>query len=36
VHWSFIHRHPDLRAAVISAAEDPATNGPADLADGVH
>ena len=29
VHRSFIHRHPDLRAAVIAAAEDPATNGPA-------
>jgi Family of unknown function (DUF6262) len=24
VHRSFIHRHPDLRAAVIAAAEDPA------------
>lgn len=29
VHRSFIHRHPDLRAAVIAAAEDPATTGPA-------
>jgi hypothetical protein len=29
VHRSFIHRHPDLRAAVIAAAEDPAANGPA-------
>jgi len=29
VHRSFIHRHPDLRAAVIAAAEDPATSGPA-------
>jgi chromosome segregation ATPase len=29
VHRSFIHRHPDLRAAVIAAAEDPATHGPA-------
>jgi hypothetical protein len=29
VHRSFIHRHPDLRAAVIAGAEDPATNGPA-------
>lgn len=26
VHRSFIHRHPDLRAAVIAAAEDPAAN----------
>jgi chromosome segregation ATPase len=26
VHRSFIHRHPDLRAAVIAAAEDPATS----------
>ena len=25
VHRSFIHRHPDLRAAVIAAADDPAT-----------
>ena len=24
VHRSFIHRHPDLHAAVIAAAEDPA------------
>ena len=24
VHRSFIHRHPDLRAAVIAAADDPA------------
>jgi Family of unknown function (DUF6262) len=29
VHRSFIHRHPDLRAAVLAAAEDPATSGPA-------
>lgn len=29
VHRSFIHRHPDLRAAVIAAAEDPATTSPA-------
>ena len=29
VHRSFIHRHPDLRVAVIAAAEDPATSGPA-------
>jgi hypothetical protein len=29
VHRSFIHRHPDLRAAVITAAENPATAGPA-------
>jgi chromosome segregation ATPase len=29
VHRSFIHRHPDLRAAVIAAAEDPATSAPA-------
>ena len=29
VHRSFIHRHPDLRAAVINAAEDPPTTGPA-------
>jgi hypothetical protein len=29
VHRSFIHRHPDLRAAVITAAEDPDTSGPA-------
>jgi len=29
VHRSFIHRHPGLRADVIAAAEDPATNGPA-------
>ena len=32
VHRSFIHRHPDLRAAVIAAAEDPAASslsGPA-------
>jgi Family of unknown function (DUF6262) len=28
VHRSFIHRHPDLRAAVIAAAEDPATSSP--------
>jgi chromosome segregation ATPase len=28
VHRSFIHRHPDLRAAVI-AAEDSAASGPA-------
>jgi chromosome segregation ATPase len=26
VHRSFIHRHPDLRAAVVAAAEDPATS----------
>ena len=26
MHRSFIHRHPDLRAAVIAAAEDPATS----------
>jgi hypothetical protein len=26
VHRSFIHRHPDLRAAVIAAAEDPAAS----------
>ena len=26
VHRSFVHRHPDLRAAVIAAAEDPATS----------
>jgi hypothetical protein len=29
VHRSFIHRHPDLRAAVIAAAEDPSLSGPA-------
>lgn len=29
VHRSFIHRHPDLRAAVIAAADDPATSSPA-------
>ena len=29
VHRSFIHRHPDLRAAVIAAAEDPAASSPA-------
>ena len=29
VHRSFIHRHPDLRAAVIAAAEDPSASGPA-------
>jgi hypothetical protein len=29
VHRSFIHRHPDLRAAVIAAAENPPTSGPA-------
>jgi hypothetical protein len=29
VHRSFIHRHPDLRAAVIAAADDPAVGGPA-------
>jgi chromosome segregation ATPase len=29
VHRSFIHRHPDLRAAVIAAAENPRTEGPA-------
>ena len=29
VHRSFIHRHPDLRAAVIAAAEDPAANSAA-------
>ena len=29
VHRSFIHRHSDLRAAVISAAEDPSATGPA-------
>jgi hypothetical protein len=29
VHRSFIHRHPDLRAAVIAAAEGPAASGPA-------
>ena len=28
MHRSFIHRHPDLRAAVIAAAEDPATSSP--------
>ena len=28
VHRSFIHRHPDLHAAVIAAAEDPATTSP--------
>lgn len=32
VHRSFIHRHPDLRAAVIAAAEDPPTSGPATTA----
>jgi Family of unknown function (DUF6262) len=32
VHRSFIHRHPDLRAAVIAAAEDPAASGPAGAA----
>jgi len=26
VHRSFIHRHPDLHAAVIAAAEDPAAS----------
>lgn len=29
VHRSFIHRHPDLHAAVLAAADDPATSGPA-------
>jgi hypothetical protein len=29
VHRSFIHRHPDLHAAVIAAAGDPAAGGPA-------
>jgi chromosome segregation ATPase len=29
VHRSFIHRHPDLRADVIAAAEDPAANSSA-------
>ena len=29
VHRSFIHRHHDLRAAVIAAAEDPPTSSPA-------
>lgn len=29
VHRSFIHRHPDLRAAVVAAAEDPGTSGQA-------
>jgi uncharacterized protein YlxW (UPF0749 family) len=29
VHRSFIHRHLDLHAAVMAAAEDPATSGPA-------
>ena len=29
VHRSFIHRHPDLRAAVIAAADGPAASGPA-------
>ncbi len=29
VHRSFIHRHPDLRAAVIAAADDPAAGSPA-------
>ena len=29
VHRSFIHRHPDLRAAVIAAAGNPETSGPA-------
>jgi chromosome segregation ATPase len=29
VHRSFIHRHPDLRAAVIAAAEDPASSAGA-------
>jgi Family of unknown function (DUF6262) len=28
VHRSFIHRHPDLRATVIAAAEDPSASGP--------
>ncbi|HEY6855077.1 MAG TPA: hypothetical protein VI194_02480 [Mycobacterium sp.] len=32
VHRSFIHRHPELRAAVIAAAEDPAASGPAGTA----
>jgi hypothetical protein len=32
VHRSFIHRHPELRAAVIAAAEDPAASGPAGAA----
>jgi hypothetical protein len=32
VHRSFIHRHPDLRAAVIAAAEDPSASGPAGAA----
>jgi Family of unknown function (DUF6262) len=27
VHRSFIHRHPDLRAAVLTAAEDPPASG---------
>ena len=30
VHRSFIHSHPDLRAAVIAAAEDSAASGPAE------
>jgi Family of unknown function (DUF6262) len=29
VHRSFIHRHPDLRAAVITAAENPEAADPA-------
>jgi chromosome segregation ATPase len=29
VHRSFIHRHPDLHAVVIAAAEDPAANSSA-------
>ena len=29
VHRSFIHRHPDLRAAVLAAADDPTASGPA-------
>ena len=32
VHRSFIHRHPDLRAAVISAAEAPPATGLAGAA----
>lgn len=32
VHRSFIHRHPDLRAAVIAAAEYPAANSSAGAA----
>src|SRR6266508_43487 len=35
VHRSFIHRHPDLHAAVIAAAEQPAEPVPSNSATSV-